>query len=270
MGWLERAPLWIIWPTLSAVLLIAVAIGFFVGRLIERRRGQGETSDGVGFLLSAALGLLGLLIAFTFSMASERFDARRQAVLQESNAVGTTYLRFQLLDEPFRNTLSQELLSYLDARRSFFAAGADPSAVDRADSLTGEVENRIWTGLTDWVRSHSENTSNVALLQATNDMFDLAASDRAMREARVPLTIVRAITLYSLIAALLLGQSLAAKKDNHPIAAATIFVLVALSISLILDLDRPATGTITVSTTTFDRAVDSIRAMEVEKQVKRQ
>jgi hypothetical protein len=201
-------------------------------------------------------------------MASARFDARREALLQEANAVGTTYLRFQILDEPYRSTLSKDLISYLGTRQAFLAAGADLSAVDHADATTGEVENRIWATLTDWIRRHSGDTSNVSLLQATNDMFDLAAADRVMRETRVPLTIIRAIAIYSLIAAFLLGQSFAATKEKRPFAATIVLILVALSIALILDLDRPATGLITVSTVPFDRAVASIRATEAARPAK--
>jgi len=267
MGWFEWAPLWAIWPVLSAAFLMLIALGYFARRFVQRKEGQAEPSDGVGLLLSAALALLGLLIAFTFSMASARFDARRQAVLQEANAVGTTYLRFQLPDEPFRRLLSIDLLAYLDARSAFFAAGENPDAVDRADALTGQVETRIWTTLTGWIRARPGHTSNASLLQATNDMFDLAVSDRAAREARVPLTIIRAIVIYSAIAAFLLGQSLAFVKKPHPFASATVFILVALSIALILDLDRAASGTITVSKVPFDRAVVAIRAMEAARSV---
>lgn len=261
MGWFEHAPLWIIWPTLSMALFIAMAIGLFGGRFLQRRKPI-ECSESDNFLLSAALALLGLLIAFTFSMAAERFDARREALLQEANAVGTTYLRFQLLGEPYRTNLSKDLLSFLDARQAFFAAGADLYRVDRTDNATGQVEDRIWAMLRDWIVRHSGNTSNVSLMQATNDMFDLAASDRVAREAQVPLTIIRAIAIYSGIAALFLGQSLVARKNTHLFAGAMVLILVALSIALILDIDRPATGTITVSTAPFDRAVDSIKRME--------
>ena len=265
MYWFEQAPLWIVWPTLSIGLIAAMVAGYMCGKLARRGRGDSDSSDSQGFLMSAALALLGLLIGFTFSMASSRLDARRGALLEEANAVGTTYLRFQIVDEPDRSALSKDLLSYLDARHAFFAAGASLSAVDRADNRTGEVENRMWDTLAGWISKHETNTSNVSLLQATNDMFDLAASDRVVREGRVPITIIRAIVVYSLIAAFLLGQSFAPKKDIRPFAATTVLVLVALAISLILDLDRPASGTITVSSVPFDRAAASIRAMETAR-----
>jgi hypothetical protein len=266
MAWLERAPLLVIWPSLVLAFLVALFVGYRGRWVIARIRGtaeSGEKSDeAVGFLLSAALALLGLLIAFTFSMAAQRFDARRHMLMEEANAVGTTYLRFQLLDEPNRTALSGLLLSYLDSRLAFFSAGSNSKAVAQADARTSALEPKMWKFLSASVRAHPTATFNSPLLETTNDMFDLAASDRAARDTRVPLTILRAITLYSIIAALLLGQSLACAREPHLIAATTLFVLVGLSITLILDLDRPATGTITVSSAPFVRVADSIRAME--------
>src|SRR5579862_4252530 len=176
MGWFEQAPLWVIWPALSLTLVVAMTIGSSGARLFQRKA-TADAPENENFLLSAALALLALLIAFTFSMASERFDSRREALLQEANAVGTTYLRFQLLDEPYRSKLSNDLLSYLDTRQAFFSAGLDLTGIDRSDTATGRVEDRIWATLRDWVVRHSANTSNVSLMQATNDMFDLAATD---------------------------------------------------------------------------------------------
>jgi hypothetical protein len=239
-----------------------MAIGYFGRRLFRSETEPSTSSDSHNFLLSAALALLGLLIAFTFSMASTRYDARRDALLREANAVERTSLRFDIIEEPTRGKLSQDMLSYLDARQAFFAARADMSAVERADAWTNRVEERIWRTLTDWIRVHPENTSNASLMQATNAMFDLATTDRVEREIHVPAAITRAIAIYALIAAFLLGESSAARKDHRPFAATVVFVLVALSLTLIVDLDRPATGTITVSTIPFDRAAASIRAME--------
>ena len=241
-----------------------MAIGYFGRRLFHRETEPPESYDSHNFLLSAALALLGLLIAFTFSMASTRYDERRAALLREANAVERTSLRFDVVDEPHRATLSKDMLSYLDAREAFFAARADMTAVERADAWSNRVEHRIWTTLTDWIRLHPENTANAALMQAANEMFDLAATDRVERELHVPASITRAIAIYALIAAFLLGESSAVRKDHRPFAATIVFVLVALSLTLIVDLDRPATGTITVSTMPFDRAAAAIRAMETE------
>ena len=256
---------------LAASLVLAQEIGYRTQRLFDRRRlargtaGEGKSEDGIGYLLSAALALLGLLIAFTFSMAAERFDARRILVIEEANAVGTTYLRYQLLDEPDRASLSALLVSYLNTRSNFFVTSSDPHELARSDARTDAVEDRIWARLTAVIRVHPQATINPSLLQATNDMFDFASTDRAARDARVPVTILRVLELYALIAALILGHSLAASRSRHFVSATALFVLVSLAISLILDLDRPTTGTIKVSSARFESAVAGIKAAEALK-----
>jgi len=269
MTWIESTPLLVIWLVLALQFCAALFVGYrgksFLNWISRKKQPVDKSDEAIGFLLSAALALLGLLIAFTFSMAANRFDARRQLVTNEANAVGTTYLRLQLVDEPNRTTLSRLLLLYLDARLAFFSAGTDKNAITRADARTGAIETKMWNALSLSVRSHPSATFNSALLQATNDMFDLAAADRVERETRVPATILLVLQLYSLIAALMLGQTLASAHRSHFVAATTLFVLVGLAIALILDLDRPATGTITVSTAPFARAAESIRTMEIAR-----
>ena len=265
-AWFNHAPLLVIWPTLALGFLAALAVGFVGKWFIMRRRKtapEAEMGDeAAGFILSSALALLGLLIAFTFSMAAERFEARRHLMMEQANAIGTTYLRFQLFDEPDRTRLSDLLIAYAEARQTFFGARADSTRIERADAHTGDVETQMWNVLSAAIRAHPAATSNPSILQTTNDMFDLAASDRVAREVHVPVTIIRALTIYALIAALLLGQNLASLRDRHLIGAGALLVLVALAMALILDLDRPATGSITVSTVAFDRATGAIKTME--------
>src|SRR5579864_1446616 len=105
MYWLEHAPIWLIGLVIFAGLVIAELAGFWVGRLAAARKAPDSKFDGTGYLLSAMLGLLGLLIAFTFGTAASRFDVRRTLVRDEANAIGTTYLRIQTLDEGPRDAL---------------------------------------------------------------------------------------------------------------------------------------------------------------------
>ena len=103
MSWLVMAPLWVIGLLLLSALTVAVALGYAGQSRLQRRAGAGiEPSSGGAHLLSAVLGLLALLLGFSFSMAMDRYETRRQLVIQEANALGTTWLRVQLLDEPDR------------------------------------------------------------------------------------------------------------------------------------------------------------------------
>src|SRR6185369_2599613 len=115
--------------------------------------GKEEPSEEQGYLISSALALLGLLTAFTFGAAQDRWRLRQDLVIDEANAIGTTYLRFQMLEAPHRQALSQDLLLYTEARvaagRATTAAAA-ASAAERAEAL----QPRIWRDLSAAVQTN--------------------------------------------------------------------------------------------------------------------
>src|SRR3954452_2841676 len=119
--WLASAPLWLIGLAIVAGMIAAAAAGGALRRRHARIAARGEPSQAAedgeqGTMISAVLGLLALLVAFTFSIAIDRFDTRRANVLNEANAIGTTYLRAQLLEQPYRGRISQLLIRYTDNR----------------------------------------------------------------------------------------------------------------------------------------------------------
>src|SRR5512135_1488179 len=97
---LDYLPLWGVFAATVVVVLVAVEVGFLLGSR-RRRRSEEALKAPVGELVAAMLGLLALLLAFTFSLAASRFDTRRSLVLDEANAIGTTWLRAGLLAEPY-------------------------------------------------------------------------------------------------------------------------------------------------------------------------
>src|SRR6516225_617092 len=101
--------------TIFLIGLVAILGATEIGRRLGARAGDGE-SDTASMLASAALGLLALMIGFTFAMALSRFEARRDAVLKEANAIGTTALRARLLSEPHRTEVLKLLREYVQTR----------------------------------------------------------------------------------------------------------------------------------------------------------
>jgi hypothetical protein len=104
-NWLSDADILVVAVTVSGAMYLAAALGAAVRARSDRLRPQTTGGEGEGLVVSAALGLLALLIGFTFSLAVERLAARRLLVLEEANAIGATYLRAQLLDEPHRSNM---------------------------------------------------------------------------------------------------------------------------------------------------------------------
>src|SRR6185369_13969522 len=116
-----------------ALMLVAAALGWWLRKLQTRGKRHSATESGEsvaqeGYLLGSALGLLGLLLAFSFGMVLSRYEARRELVVKEANAIGTAYLRAQLLDDPFRTRLSNLLVDYTQNRIQLAEAAGDTSA----------------------------------------------------------------------------------------------------------------------------------------------
>jgi hypothetical protein len=216
-----------------------------------------------GYVVSSALALLGLLYAFTFNAAQERFEARRDLVVAEANALGTTYLRFQLLDPPWRDTLSADLLRYAETRLRGDQVGAAEAA--RYAQEVGSAQAQIWQALGVALRQARPDPGlTLGLLQTVNETFDLAASRRAAREGRVPVMILRTLIFSSLMAAGILGYTEAGGR-RATLVLFGLLLLLALAFSLILDLDRPYSGTVRVSQAPLARAVADIRQGEAAK-----
>jgi len=263
LGRPDLQSLWLIAAGSVVGLLAAQELGYRAYRFLQRRAAEPpEKTDGINYMLSAALALLGLLIAFTFSMAVDRYDARRALVVEEANAVGTVYLRLQLLDEPARGVLSRDLIAYTKARSDFLAAARNSPLLTRADAETARTGTQFWNDLAPVLKARPGDTMSPALLTAANAMLDSAASAQAAMNARLPDAVMTVLLVYALVSAVLMGFALGSGGRRHLAASVLLFMLVSMSISLIVDLDQPRRGTVQVSAEPFLRAAAQIEATE--------
>src|SRR5258708_3234346 len=133
---------WLLFLVLFVLQLLAAELGLGIGRRVGPGNDE-PTRSQARVMEAAVLGLLALLLGFAFSMAASRFDTRRQQILDEANAIGTTYLRARLLPEPHGATAAGLLRRYADARIDFYDAGVDDgkfkAACDRSESLHDEL-----------------------------------------------------------------------------------------------------------------------------------
>jgi hypothetical protein len=240
MSWLATAPLTVVGVALFAALLFGVELGY---RGHGWLRHGGPKQDGPDVLLSAVLGLLALLLGFTFSLALTRFEARRDLVLQEANAIGTTWLRATLLEEPNRTAMTGLLRQYVDARLAWSQAdgsGADPAA-------TAALQTKLWAVTGAAMRGDTSPQLSRAVMDAMNSSFDLANARATERSAHIPERVLTILLLYAVLSMVLLGYILAANSRPHRIATTMLLVLLTLAVVVILDLDRPRSGSILVS-----------------------
>src|SRR6266550_1507792 len=131
-------------PFIVVGLFVAILICLEIGRQIGRWREE-SAGSAFGAMENAVFALMGLLIAFTFSGAASRLDARRRLITEETNAIGTAYLRIDLLPSARQEALRESFRQYLDARLEFYSKLGDPTAATAEMSRFTALQREIWS-----------------------------------------------------------------------------------------------------------------------------
>lgn len=235
---------------LGLVLLLAVLVVAELGwRWGQRRHAQaddGERSQ-VNAISGAVLGLLALLIGFTFSMAVNRFDARQDLVLQEANAVGTTALRAQLLQPGAEAEVLRLLRQYVQVRLDFHDAGVDERKLHAVTAQTAVLQQALWRVAMQQAHGGGNAAQVNLFIVSLNDTIDLHGKRLAAMRNHVPPAVVLLLLLVTLGAVGLVAYGGGLHARRQVAAQAVLAALLVLSIVLIVDLDRPRRGLIQVS-----------------------
>lgn len=241
IGWLSNLSLiGVVLFVFLSMLLVAFA-GHGTRILVRRFAAHGdEDHSQEGYLVGSMLGVLALLMAFSFSMALDRYEERRHLVVQEANAIGTSYLRAQLLDEPHRSRLSRLLIAYTDNR---VALGTGRHAgLDRQLEINDRLLTDIWAAVAAARDSAARHGISVPILTAFNEVIDLDTERKVARQVRVPAPVMLLLYGFLLLTAVVLGYVLEERRAR--LGAFMLFLLLALYVSVIADLNRPASGNI--------------------------
>jgi hypothetical protein len=239
---LDVLPLWAILGGTFILVMAVVELGYRLGQWRHRRSEQ-EKETPVGAMVGAILGLLAFLLAFTFNLAASRYDLRRELLLDEANAIGTTYLRAAMVAEPNRTTIRDLLRQYVDLRLK----AADPQQTDAALERSDAVQNQLWMQAV--VVAEKTPTPITALfVQSLNELIDLHAKrvNLGMRN-RIPFTIWVTLYLAAVLAMTGVGYHAGLSGTSRTLAALILAVTFALILWLIADLDRPQEGLLKVS-----------------------
>jgi hypothetical protein len=204
------------------------------------------------------LGLLALLLGFTFSLAVDRFDARRVLVLEEANAIGTAYLRAQLLEEPHRTRMSDILRNYTENRIKLGEASVRQEQRQLL-TINDALLTDLWSATAAAFDSVRSLDFSSALVESVNAVIDDDTSRKAARFARVPTGVFVVLFVYVLSSAAMLGYVLGEQRRRM---GTTIFLaLLAASLILIVDIDRPTTGWVKESQLPMILLRDNLRKM---------
>jgi hypothetical protein len=230
-----------VWLIVFVAILLAHVAGDRLGR---RRRASGIDVAHLGSVQGGLLGLFGLLLAFSFASAASRFADRRDVILQESNAIGTAYLRADLLPAPHADALRAALEAYVTARVAFYDAGADAEAVQATITRAEQLHQAIWSAGVAGVRETPSAT--VVVLQALNEVIDLHAARVDLLHRHLPAAVVLLLLLTAMLVAGSTGFSTGLTGVGHVWGSIVFVMVTAAVLAMTLDLDFPRVGLVQV------------------------
>ncbi len=241
---------------LFAILLALLEIGSRLGARALARNPDATT--GAGAMEGAVFALLGLLLAFTFSGAASRFDDRRQLIIDETNAIGTAYLRIDLLQSSAQPELRDAFRRYLDQRIAVYSALPDMAASNIAFARANELQQQIWDMSVAAATAPGSAPGSVqTVLPALNEMIDITTT-RAMAAKMHPPPVVFGLLFgLMLLGALLAGYAMAGGKTRKWLYRMTFAFTLAGAAYVIVDFEFPRFGLIKVDA--FDQALVELR-----------
>jgi hypothetical protein len=235
-------------------LFLALMVCLELGRRIGRRR-VAEPREGLATVEGAVFALLGLLLAFSFSAASSRFDTRRKLIVDEGNAVDTAYRRLDLLPAPAQAKLRPLFGQYLDVRFAYYRRLASLASETDVEARTVALEDEIWSEARAGCRAAGTPEAPLLVLPALNAMFDLMTARVEAVRAHLPGLIVGLLIVLELICALLAGYGMSARSWLHVVCFAAI---IAVTTYIVFDYEFPRVGLIRVDR--FDHVLLDLRA----------
>ncbi len=249
----ESQPLWVTALGLIAAMALAALLGFLARRLPGSIP---EPSSQASTILGGGLGLLGLLLGFSLSMAVGFFEQRRTLVIDEANAIGTAYLRAQFLDEPHRARMSGLLARYVDNRILLAEAPAAevPALLATNDGLLAE----LWAATLVAAPTVAPPVLASPLVTAVNELIDDDLKRKAARLARVPSELFMMLFVVLIAISAMLGHFTQRPVDR--IEGGVLLLIIAIASLLVLDINLPKDGFVREDQRPMRLLQESIRA----------
>lgn len=256
---LYDSPTWEIVLVLGALMGAANEVGFRFGRL--RRDYDSESFRSVGGLLKGSLfGLTALLLGFSFSATTARYDLRQRTVLDQANAIGTCYLRAGLLDPESRDPVRSALQQHVEQRLSLSAAGSDARAQTAAEREIEHTLRALWTGVEAANQRDPQRTRFSFIVPAANEVIDLSATRAWANRNHLPSPVLVLLLTCVVVSSAMCGHSSGQTGQRHAGVWLATNVVFALVLFVVLDFDRPRRGLIRVDQTALAELQASLQS----------
>jgi len=242
---------------LFAGILAALWIGRWIGKRTIARHGP-AAAPSIGSLETAVFALLGLMIAFSFAGALSRFDTRRVQVVDEANAMGTAYLRIDLVPASAQPKLRETFRNYVDARIETYRRLPDVVAARGTLAHSQELQGEVWSQAVAAVRMPgSPPTTELLVLPAFNEMFNFTTTRTAATQMHPPVIIYAMLIGLALASALLAGYQTAGEKAYDWVHQLDFAGIAAFTVYVVLDIEYPRLGF--VRSDAIDQVMENVR-----------
>jgi cytochrome c oxidase subunit IV len=230
------------WILLFSMLLM-VEIGWRLGHRLSSEV-KVDNAASTDTFMAGIFGLLALLLALTFSGASDRFDKRRDFISKELSAIGTAYQSIDLLSAKSQTAVRNTFIKYLDTRITIYQGKKDESSINHQFQIHDEIGNELWRVTVLAVREtpYPEKLIAAQILPELSSMFDASANQRLAMKLHPPPIIWQALICLSLVGSLVAGYSLGLQKKRDWFLTLVFIVMMAGTIMVILNLEYPRLG----------------------------
>ena len=246
--WLDQIPLWGVFLLTIAVVLLSIGIGTLLGKR-GRHRPDHATEASLGTIIGATLGLLAFMLAFTFGIAAERLQARRQLLLDEVNAIGATYLRAGLLLEPHQSEIHKLLREYVEIRVSL-AKEKSSRLIEKlreARARSEALQDQMWSHADALAKADRSSEIDALFISSLNEMINLHTSRVTVFAYRIPTAIWNVLYFITILSMVTVGYQAGLSGKSSFRVGLVLALTFATVILLIADLDRATEGRLKVS-----------------------
>jgi hypothetical protein len=241
-GLLDAVPVWVVFLLFTVLMFGCFEVGFRLGVWWQARE-PGEQEGPADMLVGSLLGLMAFVLAVTLGLATDRYDARRNLVVEEANALATAYQRADYLPAAEAAQLKALLRAYLPLR-----IVTDPAAVPANIARSAALARQMWTIEVTAAQS-GDNSDLIASLGESLNEIVAVGEQRVVAGvyARVPQTIIFLLLAGSALSLAMVGYSAGIKGRRSVLSATVLILTLAVVTILVVDLDRPQEGLLRVS-----------------------
>ena len=232
----------------TSVFLVCLMVAFIeFGRRVRLRIKDPGISKGLGVIDGAVFGLMGLLLAFSFSGAESRFEMRRQLIVQETNAIGTAYLRVDLLPEAAQPQVRDDFRAYVDSRITFYKElTGDRAQTIRNLAHSNELQKKLWADMVAGAKLTGSPAVLSLVVSSLNDVIDIATVRLVALQTHPPLLIYATLVVLALSSATVAGFDMGENRKRPLLHTLVYAVALTATIYTIMDLEFPRIGIVRV------------------------